>query len=202
MGIIVVLIVLIFAGFALIWLIGLLSDLYDKSRLLFSIVLLCIILIPYSLLKNNEENFYLNHIPQEMAVSKILYQKTKSWGFGPGGNESGVVVFELPDNSAKTILSAGKDFFDVISKDDIPRNEYIRECGEWQESPLGKDTNSTWFLSSFLFKYGFGVAVDKSIENEINLAASNKGSFATGCPGSEVLIVAPKIKKVFYIYAG
>jgi len=149
-----------------------------------------------------EQTFYLNHIPQEMGVTKILYQKTDYWGFGPGGNETGVVVFELPENSAKMIQSAGKDFFDVISKEDTARNEYIRKCGEWQESPLGQDTNSSWALSSFLDQYGFGIAVDQSIENEINLVASHRGSYSTGCAGGAVLIVAPKIKKVFFVYAG
>lgn len=202
MEIIVVLIGLILAGLVLIWFIRLLFDLFDKSRVLFFTVLSGIILIPYAFLKYHEQSFYLNHIPQEMAVSKILYQKTESWGFGPGGNETGVVVFELPDNSAKTIQSAGKDYFDVISKEDTPRNEYIRKCGDWNESPLGEDSNSTWYLSSFHDQYGFGITVDQNIEDEINLAASRKGSYYTGCAGGAVLIIAPKIKKVFFIYAG
>lgn len=201
MGIIVVLIGLILAGLVLIWFIRLLSDLFDKSRLLFFIVVACIILIPYGLLKNDEKSFYLNHVPQEMCVSKILYQATESWGFGPGGNETGVVVFELPENSAKTIENAGIDFFNVISREDTQRNKYIRECGEWQESPLS-DTNTSWTLGSFLDRYGFGIAVDQSIENEINLAASTKGSYSAGCAGGAVIIVAPKMKKVFFVYAG
>lgn len=201
MGIIVVLIGLILAGLVLIWFIRLLSDLFDKSRLLFFIVVACIILIPYGLLNNYEKTYYLDYIPQEMGVSKILYQETDSWGFGPGGNETGVVVFELPENSAKTIENAGIDFFNVISREDTQRNKYIRECGEWQESPLG-DTNSSWTLNSFLDRYGFGIAVDEGIEKEINLVASKKGSYFTGCSGGAVIIVAPKIKKVFFVYAG
>jgi len=166
-----------------------------------TIVFLVSLVGMYFYFRTYEQTFYLNHIPQEMGVTKILYQKTDSWGFGPGGNETGVVVFELPENSAKTIESAGRDFFNVISKEDTPRNEYIRKCGDWQESHLS-DTNTSWTLGSFLNQYGFGVTVDQDIENEINLAASTKGSYSTGCAGGAVIIVAPKIKKVFFVYAG
>jgi len=177
------------------------SFIYAKNKIVFFLVLGTVIALPYLVFKQKEETFYLEHIPKEMGVSKILYQKTESWGFGPGGNETGVVVFELPENSAKTIESGGRDFFNIISKEDIPRNEYIRKCGDWQESPLS-DANSSWSLGSFLNQYGFGIAVDQDIENEINLAASTKDSYSTGCAGGAVLIVVPKIRKVFYVYAG
>lgn len=177
------------------------SFIYSKNKIVFFLFLGAVITLPYLVFKQKEETFYLEHIPQEMGVSKILYKKTESWGFGPGGNETGVVVFELPENSAQTIESGGTDFFNVISKDDTPRNEYIRKCGDWQESPLS-DAKTSWTLGRFLNQYGFGVTVDQAIENEINLAASTKGSYSAGCAGGAVIIVSPKIKKVFFLYAG
>lgn len=34
-------------------------------------------------------NHHLSFMPPEMNVSKIIYVEEKSWGFGPGGNETG-----------------------------------------------------------------------------------------------------------------
>lgn len=202
MGWFIVILILIITVSVLYGIIRILSKIFKKSRLLFFIVVACIILIPYELLKNYEETFYIEHIPQEMGVSKILYQKTESWGFGPGGNETGVVVFELPDNSAKTIQNAGKNYFYVISKEDTPRNKYIRKCGEWSETPVKSEPNTNWHLGNFLDQYGFGIYVEQSIEDEVDEAMQTSGSYYTGCAGGALIIVAPKIKKVFFVYAG
>ncbi|MDD5160406.1 MAG: hypothetical protein PHI47_10170 [Sulfuricurvum sp.] len=180
-----------------------LKVLYSRNRLFFVIVLIAMIVAPYSWYKNYEQTFYLNHIPREMAVTNILYQKTESWGvFGPGANETGIIVFELPESSAKTIKNTGIDYFSILSLEDTPRNEYIRQCGEWSETPMKNDSNSSWILGNFLDQYGFGIAVDSNIEKKVNLAVSKSGSYFTNCRGSTILIVIPEINKVVMVYAG
>lgn len=178
------------------------KNLYLINRLFFVIVLVGTIVALYSWYKNYEQTFYLNHVPQEMGVSKILYQTTESWGFGPGGNETGIIVYELPESSAKTIKNTGIDYFSILSLEDTPRNEYIRQCSEWSETPMKNDANSSWILGDFLDQYGFGIAVDSGIEKKVNSAVSKSGSYFTNCQGSIILIVIPEINKVVMVYAG
>ncbi|WP_324790722.1 hypothetical protein [Sulfuricurvum sp.] len=184
---------------------------FKKSRLLFLITLLIIIVLSYLLSKwyeekskIDEQNFYLNHVPQEFGVSKIIYQNHNvNDGMGlPGETETGIVVFELPENTTKMMQSVGKDYFYIRTSNNSPRDEYIRNCGKWGESPIIDDSNQSWVLSNFLDRYGYGIKVDKNVEEELNLAVSQKGTYYTECRGGIVLIVAPKIKKVFYVYAG
>lgn len=195
-------IVIIVVLYAILRLVGWLANLYSKNKTVALLVSAALILSPYLAFKYYEKVFYLEHIPLEMCVSTILYNKTESWGFGPGGNETGVVAFALPESVARTIDAAGKDYFFVLSLEDIPRNKHIRNCGKWEETPVFDDSNRSFRLSGFLNRYGFGIDVDKNIEKEIDLAMSRKGSYFTGCRGGAMLIVAPKIQKVFYIYAG
>jgi hypothetical protein len=42
-------------------------------------------------------------VPAYLQVSKVLYVKEESWGFGPGGNETGLLVYELPADVAAAI---------------------------------------------------------------------------------------------------
>ena len=61
-----------------------------------------------------ERSHHLSFVPDGLSVSTILYVEEESWGFGPGGNETGLIVYELPDSTAKEIQKAGIDYFTKI----------------------------------------------------------------------------------------
>ena len=46
-------------------------------------------------------------VPNGLNAPVVLYAKEKSWGFGPGGNESGVVIYRLTDGSARKVAKGG-----------------------------------------------------------------------------------------------
>lgn len=153
-------------------------------------------------LKAYEIKWYLEHIPQEMNISEIIYMEKEFWGFGPGGNETGVIEFKLPLKNSKQIKKMGINYFATLSRDDTARNKYIRMCGSWNETPLLNDSNLSWKLESFLNQKGFGIPINTDIAKHINTEVSKKGAFYTYCRGSVILIIIPETNKVFMVYAG
>jgi len=70
-----------------------------------------------TILLNSCENVrQLSFAPKGLGVSKILYVAEESSGFGPGGNETGVIVYELPENAATEIEKNGVAYLEKISQ--------------------------------------------------------------------------------------
>lgn len=151
---------------------------------------------------------WLSFVPKELGVTHVLYTKVQSWGFGPGGNETGVVVYVLPDSISQKIQKNG--ISQILG---LPVAERAHESGpghsdSWQATPLkleGLDENLNTIMSDqishFLNRYGFGVEIDPQIEPQINRSISQSGSFAAlGRNG--VLIVSPALGRAFYVFNG
>ena len=60
----------------------------------------CLLLFGVMAWKTFERQHWLSFPPPDLHVTKVLYVQTGDWGFGPGGNETGVVLYELPDHVA------------------------------------------------------------------------------------------------------
>lgn len=150
---------------------------------------------------------WLSFVPKELGVRHVLYTKVQSWGFGPGGNETGVVVYALPESISQKIQQNG--ISQILG---LPVAENTNESGpghsRWQATPLkleGLDENLNTIMSEqishFLNRYGFGVEIDPEIEQQINRSISQSGSFAAlGRNG--VLIVSPALGRAFYVFNG
>jgi hypothetical protein len=162
-----------------------------------------------------EQQNRLKHVPQHLSVSKVLYATEEVWGFGPGGNEAGVIVYELPDSATKEIKKAGISYLAKLPPKSLSSNDGRDLYQTWQHTPMHAapdwaDKSTTWATSSamstpqlanYLNQYGFGVEIDADIEREINEALSKPGSYFTyGRIG--ILIVIPDIRKVVYAYNG
>lgn len=157
----------------------------------------------------------LSFIPAGLWVEKILYANEESWGFGPGGNETGVIVYELPDSVAREIDKVGIDYFATMPPKTGDSHDWHGRYEKWQSTPILSDpnwadpekddkTSSTTTapeISNYLNKYGFCIAKDPNIEAEIDYAISETESyFAYGRIG--VLSVIPKTRIVVYAYNG
>ena len=59
-----------------------------------------------------EKQAQLNNVPKAFGVSKIIYKAEESWGFGPGGNETGLIVYELPQSTATRVIEDGVSFLE------------------------------------------------------------------------------------------
>jgi hypothetical protein len=181
------------------------------ARWISGIIVLVLIALVVSF-KLYERQFRLGHVPEGLHVSTVLY--ANEWLSGspflplPGDNETGLIVYELPDSVAKEIQKVGIDYFTKMppkARDDSDRRGRYET---WQSTPIlleGSDsaTNRTrsYEIADYLNRYGFGISIDSQIEQEINEAISKPGSFAAyGRTG--VLIVVPGNRRVVYAYRG
>lgn len=183
--------------------------------LIWSAIAAAVIAAAVGLWKWFENEHRLSFIPGPLRVTKVLYALEESWGFGPGGNETGVIAYELPADVALSIERGGKQFLERLPVAPYAgdwRGRYenweltpIKGHKEWSEGklsrhgPPGAVTGPQ--LENYLNKYGFGIDVDPAVLNQINAAVSTPGSlFAYGRIG--VIIVVPKERVLFYVYNG
>lgn len=169
-----------------------------------------IALILFVSFKFYERQNHLSFVPEKLQVSTILYAEEESWGFGPGGNEAGVIVYELPDNVAKQVQKMGISYLtEMLLNASVAGIGWHRVYEKWQETPILVDskekdhqTISTKLIQKIDTIYGgYGITIAPDIENEINSAISKPGSyFAYGRIG--ILIVIPHKRKVVFAYNG
>jgi len=139
----------------------------------------------------------------------VLYSIEDSWGFGPGANETGVIVFELPEDMSAQMKSDGIEFLKRM-----PAKENTHGHGRyehWQNTPV--DGNHKWFIEgdvatarpsivNYLDRYGFGIPIDQAIQQEIDRAIAVPGSYFSYSRGGGVLILIPQVNRVVYAYSG
>ncbi|AFY94074.1 hypothetical protein [Chamaesiphon minutus] len=142
-----------------------------------------------------EREHRLSFVPEKLSVSNIVYTKEEVFGFGPGGNETGVLVYELPDKIASDIEKIGIEYFVNLTPRQGNNSDLYRK---WQKTPI-TDVNK---IEEHLDRYGFGISIDRHIENEIDEAISKPGSFFANGRGGRILIVNPKNRRVFLAYSG
>ena len=164
----------------------------------------------------SESRQELNIILDGLDISNTLYVKEDSWGMGPGANETGVILYKLPDETAREILKTGLSYFTAIPTKINSSRDWRNVYGRWQETPILADRNwadpesdrekisasSPQKLSNYINRYGFGIPIDPLIEKEVNNAISKSVSYLTYGRGGSVLIVIPYKRKVVFAYSG
>lgn len=146
-----------------------------------------------------------------MDVSNVLYASEQSWGFGPGGNETGLLVFEMPASVAAELKYRGLDYLEKLPRNS--RQGWQGKYSEWHETPLMVDDGwgSTsherrkyWTspgIGDYLNKYGFPVPLEAEWEHLANRALFTPGSYyAYGRIG--LIIIVPNELRVIYAYNG
>jgi hypothetical protein len=160
--------------------------------LLFFVTLSTLLSITFT---NMGREHRLSFVPKKLSVSNIVYIKEEIFGFGPGGNETGILVYELPDHIARDIEKVGIEYFVDLIPSQVNNNDSYRK---WQKTPK-TDIEK---IEDHLNRYGFGISIEEPIRNEINEAISKPGSFVANGNRGQILIVNPKNRKVFLAYSG
>lgn len=188
---------------------------FNKLNLFIGGIILLIIIFTHFKYKSFEEKFHLSMTPDGLNVSNILYVNEETFGFGPGGNETGLIVYELSDKIAAEVERNGITYFANMPPNKGVDRDFRGQYSEWNRTPMlldqslknsDQDKNSsslhsTQKISNYLNQYGFSLEIDPLIEKQIDDTLSKSGSyFAYGRTG--MLIVAPDIRRVFYAYAG
>ena len=155
-----------------------------------------------------ERRFNMNHVPDAVGVSAISYELQESWGFGPGGNEAGILVYPLSEEVSRQVEQGGVKFLQTMPPNQNQADRRWQGAYEtWLETPA---VNPQWKLNAktgrldvmdYICVYGFCIDVEPGVVNEANEIVNSAGSYyAQGRIG--IIVVSPKKKKVLYFYNG
>ena len=156
---------------------------------------------------------HLSFIPDGMGVWRVIYSKEEAWGFGPGVNETGVIVYKLPTSTEYLIEKDGIDYlsqFPSVRNGGSWRGIYktwystpiSQQHKDWFQIPASDRLTANPLLDNYINKYGFGIDIKITIDDAINKVISTPGSYFAYARSGGVIIVAPSLHWVFYIYAG
>lgn len=161
--------------------------------------------------------WHLSFVPPAMGVSSILYVKEEAWGFGPGGNETGVIVYELPEEAAEDIRRVGMQYFTALPVKHHTQGfeGWNGVYDTWQPTPVLVEQNLSSGNEVKVVKVplrikhymrmpenGFGIDIDPAIACDIDDAISTPGSFYAYGRAHDLLIVIPRTGRVVLLYAG
>jgi hypothetical protein len=177
------------------------------------IVVLALFASPYIAWKVYEHHAILARVPAPLNVASVEYRLEESWGFGPGGNETGFLVYRLSDASTRWAQEQGAQLGDRLpggSKvwrktpvDDVSDREswhsYDRDPAMMSAERL-KPHPAT--VAEYLEKYGFTIPIEEGREVEVDRAIQTPGSFYSSGAGGSVTVVDPGRGKVYFFYAG
>ena len=177
-------------------------------------VLLLTILGLFIAYKAAEYRFRLNLVPARLGVLWISSVKEHALGLGPGGLETGVIVYSLPEATAREIRNRGMNYF-AEEQPSTTREAAVHET--WHATPIdkgplsweetrdleGSSGSQTRRIADFLNRYGFGVDLTPRLERLIDEAITSPGSYYFyGQTGGGVTIVIPSARTVVFAYAG
>ena len=169
----------------------------------YSIVLVSLIL--YTWFKCYEWRYQIHLVAHTLQVSMVLYSEEEFSGFGPGNNAAGILVYKLPNHIAREIKKIGiVSFFKTHQPTQTQHN--------WHHTPIylsntwaGQHTKAQYCpelvdykIENYVSQYNFDISISSSIQDKINNALTNPGSFIA-CD-NKILIVAPDIGWVIYAY--
>ena len=83
---------------------------------------------------------YLRNVPEAMKVWWVRYAWEESWGFGPGGSYTGIMVYDMPAAVKTELRESGLAWLNAL-----PRNSWQGPQGsydDWHTTPV--PTNYSW----------------------------------------------------------
>jgi hypothetical protein len=143
-------------------------------------------------------------VPARAGVGRVVYRQEAAFGLGPGGNESGVIVYSVSD---KTIEALNRDAFVFLRR--LPVSKGCSQLSEWHETPLafgnqtGADADDIKTFTDYLNRNGFGIRVPSKIKQMLDQSFVTPGSFyAYGGCGGDLFIFMPKYRRAALVYSG
>lgn len=158
----------------------------------------------------------LELVPEELGASKILYTKEEAWGFGPGGNETGIHVYELPEDAFQKIQAQGIEYFKNLPSNTNGEGDWIGHYQDWKETPIKVSQYWTDYMSlgdnadyskqipsvyHYMNAYGFGLEIDPQIQKLVDDAITVKGNYYSYGRIGFILII-PEKRRIIYVYNG
>lgn len=157
-------------------------------------------------------NFYRGYLPADLSIWLRVSAINKSWGWGPGGSETGFNEFVLPTKSARQVSDGGQDFLAKLS----PIRTERGWTSQWYETPPDAESSfvyrggdifpqpelGTISAQIHLERFGFGIHIPQGRLDRIDRALNRPGSFYTIGRGGRVIVLSPEERRIWLLYAG
>ena len=157
---------------------------------------------------------HLRSVPPALEVQEVLYVAKRSWGLGPGGNETGIIVYAMPEAAREKIEAGGIPWLNGLPGSGQDWRGVYRD---WQTTPfdvaaaklegrLGDELthglcNMGDGIAAYMFRYGVCIPFDSEVEALADRALTEPGNFyAYGRIG--MLILIPSERRIVYAYNG
>ena len=149
------------------------------------------------------------HVPHGVRAPMIVYATEKTFGLGPGGNETGVIIYRMTEKSARRVARGGAPYLiahslptgrdDRASYDGWAPTPAVRD-DHWSEPETGEPAAVS--LEAYLDHYGFRIPVDEDVAAEVDRLMRSPGAYYAYGGGGSLVIVAPRARRVVLAYAG
>lgn len=156
-----------------------------------------------------EDRYRLAFVPDGLHVRHIEYANEASWGFGPGGNEAGILVYSLPSGIADRIDAGGVSFLAGLRDHRRTQpSEWQGRFEDWKPTPVQPDAH--WpagaggqrsLVYDYVCAYGFCIEIEDAVLKDVGSALEEPGNYyAYGRIG--MIVVSPKRRRVYFLYNG
>lgn len=176
------------------------------------VVVLLLLAIPWSACHYSERSRQLRYLPAAMGVSRVLYAQEDDFGSVglPGDNETGIILYEMPEAVVRELSSNAPAYLDTIS---LPIGDRRGGFENWHRTPVTVDERwprgsyeGRWKwvspgIGDYMGRYGFAIPFDADVERLVNDAIFKPGSYyAYGRIG--LIILIPAVQRVVFVYSG
>lgn len=160
---------------------------------------------------------HLRFIPEAMGVWWVRYAVEESWGCGPGGDEAGIVVYDMPDRVREALKENGLAWLETLPPNswqtshgyyDTWRNTPVPSTHRWADPAVCPPITSDWYRLTYPYGCpgitgymgGFGrLPFDREVEEMVNEALFSPGAYyAFGRWG--LLVLIPARERIVYVY--
>lgn len=156
----------------------------------------------------------LTYLPEGFGAWRIVYAEERVYGFGPGGNDTGLVVYAMPEAMRESLARQGIGWLQALAASgDRGRH---RGFTAWHRTPTGPGpswadpdrctrgsapTGTCPGIAVFLNRYGFGLPIRASVERMANQALFAPGAYWSEGRGALVVVI-PETSRIVIAYAG
>ncbi len=151
-----------------------------------------------------ERTHALRALPPTVGGVEVIFGRNETYGWGPGGNETGFNVILLSVGGAESVAKGGVPWL----------NAQRGGRPEWNQTPVPRDTfwlgrpdhangafpNPT--VLAILDRYGFGFDLPPDHQTALDAALNAPGSFYAFGRGGLVVVVVPDTRRAYVFYAG
>jgi len=159
--------------------------------------------------------FEMARIPGNLSVEHTVYRSERNWGFGPGGNETGLTLYRLAGKDAERLVKLAPGLTtDARIRAAMGRWRQGGDYGRWHPTPIDPSTADEFArddkllpgnhvkIDDFLERYGHSIVVDAKIANDVDRIINAPGAYYAPGPGSSLIVVAPREELVIFACAG